>query len=332
MRAWKRVHSLRARRLMKLLRRSYAFGRASQLVDEIASDVLPPQGVAIVLTERSGSRCPFWLARPPSERFCSDRGRTSGHCTSRGSLGSRLGFVGDAPPCLRSVTFIPNSAFLSHPTLSSQATSGAGVSCRRGGRRSCDGHSRRSQVGCGGHTPMRHPSPRRPQPEAWHRSPQSSPDYPSSQARRPPRASRPASATPGPKATVFPSSCASRAWFGWRTIAPQSLPLLSAAAPLPRRAASMRRFSLPTPAPKATRPGRARQRSWPRRRSRRTLLLRPRTRKRRSRRAVRTIAATSTSMALHPGARSGSTIGQRAVTRDYQQGVYGRGGFTPNFW
>jgi hypothetical protein len=34
----------------------------------------------------------------------------------------------------------------------------------------------------------------------------------------------------GPKATVFPSSCASRAWFGWRTIAQQSLPLLSAAA------------------------------------------------------------------------------------------------------
>jgi hypothetical protein len=28
---------------------------ASQLVDEIASDALPPQGVAIVLTERSGS-------------------------------------------------------------------------------------------------------------------------------------------------------------------------------------------------------------------------------------------------------------------------------------
>src|SRR5437660_11372406 len=41
--------------------------------------------------------CPFWLARPPSERFCSDRGRTSGHCTSQGGLGSRLGLVGDAP-------------------------------------------------------------------------------------------------------------------------------------------------------------------------------------------------------------------------------------------
>jgi hypothetical protein len=204
--------------------------------------------------------------------------------------------------------------FLSHPTLSSQATSGAGVSCRRGGRRSCDGTVpswlRRS------HAPMRHPSPRRPQPRAWHRSPPSSPDYPSSQARRPPRTSRPASATPGPRATVFPSSCASRAWFGWRTIAQQSLPSLSAAAPLQRRAASMRRFSLPTPAPKATRQGRARQRSRPRaRRSRRTLLLRPRTRKRRSRRAVRTIAATSTGMALRPGARAGSTIGQRAVTR-----------------
>src|SRR4029450_5532257 len=38
-------------------------------------------------TERLGSRCPFWLARPPSERFCSDRGRTSGHCTSKGELG-----------------------------------------------------------------------------------------------------------------------------------------------------------------------------------------------------------------------------------------------------
>jgi hypothetical protein len=33
---------------------------ASQLVDEIALDVLPPQGVAIVLTERSG--LPNWLA------------------------------------------------------------------------------------------------------------------------------------------------------------------------------------------------------------------------------------------------------------------------------
>jgi hypothetical protein len=48
-------------------------------------------------TERSGSRCPFWLARPPSERFCSDRGRISGHCTSKGRLGLRLGLVGDAP-------------------------------------------------------------------------------------------------------------------------------------------------------------------------------------------------------------------------------------------
>ncbi len=48
-------------------------------------------------TERSGSRCPFWLARPPSERFCSDRGPISGHCTSKGRLGLRLGLVGDAP-------------------------------------------------------------------------------------------------------------------------------------------------------------------------------------------------------------------------------------------
>jgi hypothetical protein len=163
---------------------------------------------------------------------------------------------------------------------------------------------------------MRHPSPRRPQPRAWHPSPPPSSDYPLSQARRRPRTSRPASVTPGPKATVFPSSCASCAWFGWRTIAQQSLPLLSAIAPLQRRAASMRRFSLAAPALKATRRGRARQRSRPRaRRSRRTLLLRPRTRKRRSRRAVRTIAATSTGMALRLGARSGSTIGQRAVTR-----------------
>jgi hypothetical protein len=61
---------------------------------------------------------------------------------------------------------------------------------------------------------------------------------------------------------------------------------------------------------------RARQRPRPRaQRSRRTRLLRPRTRKRRSRRAVRTIAATRTGMARRPGARSGSTIGQRAVTR-----------------
>ncbi len=55
---------------------------ASQLVDEIASHVLPPQV------------SPFWLARPASERFCSDRGRTRGHCTSKGRLGSKLGFVG----------------------------------------------------------------------------------------------------------------------------------------------------------------------------------------------------------------------------------------------
>jgi hypothetical protein len=123
-------------------------------------------------------------------------------------------------------------------------------------------------------------------------------------------------ATPRPKAIAFPSSRASRAWFGWRTIAQQSLRLLSAVAPLQRRAASMRRFSLPAPALKATRRGRARERSRPRaRRSRRTLLLRPRTRTRRSRRAVRTIAATSTGMALRLGATSGSTIGQRAVTR-----------------
>jgi hypothetical protein len=39
---------------------------ASQLVDEIASDVLPPQTVAIVLTELSGSRLPV-LAGAPSE-------------------------------------------------------------------------------------------------------------------------------------------------------------------------------------------------------------------------------------------------------------------------
>jgi hypothetical protein len=37
-----------------------------------------------------------WRALP-SERFCSDRGRTSGHCTSKGRWGSRLGFVGDGP-------------------------------------------------------------------------------------------------------------------------------------------------------------------------------------------------------------------------------------------
>src|SRR6266853_5009501 len=49
---------------------------------------------------------PFWLARPPSERFCSDRGRTSGHCTSQGGLGSRLGLVGDAP--------VPGSYYI-HP-------------------------------------------------------------------------------------------------------------------------------------------------------------------------------------------------------------------------
>jgi hypothetical protein len=92
-------------------------------------------------TERLGSRCPFWLARPPSERFCSDRGRTSGHCTSKGRLGSKLGFVGDAPRARIPLHSSRIRLFLSHPTLSSQATSGAGVSCRRGGRRSYDNHS-----------------------------------------------------------------------------------------------------------------------------------------------------------------------------------------------
>jgi Tripartite tricarboxylate transporter family receptor len=50
---------------------------------------------------------------------------------------------------------------------------------------------------------MRHPSPRRPQARAWDRSLPSSPDYPSSQARRPPRTSRPASATPDRRQLCF---------------------------------------------------------------------------------------------------------------------------------
>jgi hypothetical protein len=43
----------------------------------------------------------------------------------------------------------------------------------------------------------------------------------------------PAPATSGPRGIAFRSSCASRAWFGWRAIARQSPPLPSAAAPFP---------------------------------------------------------------------------------------------------
>jgi hypothetical protein len=83
--------------------------------------------------------CPVLAGRRPSEQFCSDRGRTSGHCTSKGRLGSRLGFVGDGR--VPASDYIhPEFGFFC-PTLSSQATSGPGVSCPRGGRRSCDGHS-----------------------------------------------------------------------------------------------------------------------------------------------------------------------------------------------
>jgi hypothetical protein len=98
-------------KLPEMLKRGNSVRTASQLVDEIASDVLPPQGVAIVLTERSRSRCPFWLAHPPSERFCSDRGRTSGHSTSEGELGIETWLCWRRPPCPYPVTFIPNSAF-----------------------------------------------------------------------------------------------------------------------------------------------------------------------------------------------------------------------------
>jgi hypothetical protein len=88
--------------------------------------------------------CPFSLARPPSERFCSDRGRTSGHCTSKRRLGSKLGFVWRRPQCPHPLHSSRIRLFLSHPTLSSQATSGAGVSCRRGGRRTARGYVPRS--------------------------------------------------------------------------------------------------------------------------------------------------------------------------------------------
>jgi hypothetical protein len=88
----------------------------------------------------------------PSEQFCSDRGRISGHCTSKGRLGSRLGFSWRRPRARIRLHSSRIRLFLSHPTLASQATSGAGVSCRRGGRRSYDDRSRPPQVRCAGHT------------------------------------------------------------------------------------------------------------------------------------------------------------------------------------
>ena len=129
------------------------------------------------------------------------------------------------------------------------------------------------------------------------------------------RAGHPVSPTPGPKATAFQSSYANREWFGWGTIAQQSLPLLSPAAHLQRQASMMRCFPLPAPGTQAPWPRRAKpiSRQRVRRRPKRRLLLRPG--KRRGRRTVRTIAATSTGMARRPGVRSGSTIGPRAVTR-----------------
>jgi hypothetical protein len=96
---------------------------ASQLVDEIASDVLPPQGVAIVLTERSGSRCPFWLAALRVSDFAQTAAVQAGIVLPRGSLGSRLGFVGDAPRARIPLHSSRIRLFLSHSTLSSQATS-----------------------------------------------------------------------------------------------------------------------------------------------------------------------------------------------------------------
>jgi hypothetical protein len=92
-------------------------------------------------TERSGSRCPFWLARPPSERFCSDRGRISGHYTSKGELEIEAWLCWRRPSARIPLHSPRIRLFLSHPTLSSQATSGAGVFCRRGGRRSYDGRA-----------------------------------------------------------------------------------------------------------------------------------------------------------------------------------------------
>jgi hypothetical protein len=56
------------------------------------------QGIGSDLTEPSKSLASQTILakrNTPSEQFCSDRGRISGHCTSKGHLGSRLGFVGD---------------------------------------------------------------------------------------------------------------------------------------------------------------------------------------------------------------------------------------------
>ena len=81
----------------------------------------------------------------------------------------------------------------------------------------------------------------------------------------------------------------------------------------PPRASSTRRSPPPAPGNKATRRNRAKQWSPPQ--ARRSLTRRlPHPRRRKGRRTVRRNAAIPTGTALRPGARFGSTIGQRAAT------------------
>ncbi len=225
-----------------------------------------------------------------SERFCSDRGRTSVHCSSMGRLGS-LGFVGDAP--------VPASHYI-HPEF--------GFFCPtpRFRRRLRVALACLVVAGVGAAVMATADRPPKLAPPVTRADEPSLAPFAAVVPRLP--------IVAGTQTTADKPSCVGDTRTEGNCV---SVKLRKPRMVwVERRAASMRRFSLPPLAPKATRRRRARQRSQPRaRRRRRTLLLGPRTRKRRSRRAVSTIAATSTGMALRPGARSGSTIGQRAVTR-----------------
>src|SRR3954468_810808 len=125
-------------------------------------------------------------------------------------------------------------------------------------------------------------------------------------------------------ATVFPLSCASRAWFGGRPIAQQPLRLPLAALHLFPTATSIPLFPLPAPAAKATLRSQARLRLLP---SRSRVRLSPprrrllRQRRPRDWRIVKTTAATRTGMALRPGVRSESTTRDRAARQATTSGA-----------
>jgi len=168
------------------------------------------------------------------------------------------------------------------------------------------------------------------------------PDYPASQARRPPRTRRPAAADTPAESNCVPSSCASRAWFGWRTIAQQSLRcLLSAVARAPTTGSiDATLFAAAHRLLKATRrgPGRGQPVAGPASPTEpQNAVATPKNKKaQKSARRSESVAATITGMALRPAREvPGRRFGRRAVTRQGAETISAHtvaGGFTPNFW